>query len=169
MKSGQSNLFFNKITVSEAIEISGWTYPAPYELYNGDSSQETIEEILHTNYYSARNTDNNLVGYVCFGEGARVPGGYNAGIYSDTEIIDLGLGLKPELTGEGYGILLVKDAVKFLQKTENPSIVQLAVAVFNERAIKVYTRAGFKHEEQFVSAVKGENVEFLSMRLKLRS
>lgn len=159
-------LTLSKMLLDHAVEISHWTYPSPYEIYSMDGSEDTVHELLGEHYYSALNEQNELVRYLCFGDGARVPGGYRAGIYEDHSTLDIGLGLRPDLTGQGYGILLVRKAISFSENYA-PTTLQLVVASFNERAIRVYEEAGFIPLKQFYSLVDGKSVEFLQMKLEL--
>ncbi len=39
----------------------------------------------------------------CFGANAQVPGGRDANLYGGEDVIDIGLGMKPALTGKGIG------------------------------------------------------------------
>ncbi|WP_245744379.1 hypothetical protein [Bhargavaea ginsengi] len=81
----------------EAREITGWAYPPPYDFYNMDG--EGAEELGE---YEAVVEDGLLIGFFCTGAEARVPAGYGAGAYSKEDgIIDIGLGMKPERTGQG--------------------------------------------------------------------
>ena len=54
----------------------------------------------------------------------------------------LGWGLKPELCGRGFGFKFISECIDFSLKkyNYNGEYVKCAVAVFNERAIKVYKK-----------------------------
>lgn len=134
--------------------IATWTYPEPYSLYNMDDDEETLEELMDGSYYAALDEKEELIGFICTGEAARVPGGYVAGIYNNEEKIDIGLGLRPDLTGSGQGGLFLKESLSFIRNLTNQSQLQLVVATFNERAIKVYERAGFQKGITFLSRDK---------------
>ncbi|MFA9558402.1 GNAT family N-acetyltransferase [Evansella sp. AB-rgal1] len=162
------NITLSKMEFDHAVAISHWKYPSPYEIYSMDGSEDTIHELLGEHYYLALNEQNELVGYLCFGDGARVPGGYKAGIYEDHSTLDIGLGLHPDLTGQGYGTTLVQEGIRFSENYA-PTTLQLVVASFNERAISVYEKAGFVPMKQFYSPVDGKNVEFLQMKLDIKN
>ncbi|MBU9722837.1 GNAT family N-acetyltransferase [Bacillus alkalicola] len=145
-----------------AHHIASWQYPPPYELYSMDGSQETIQELLEGNYYVALK-DEAIYGYFCYGAGARVPGGYDAGIYDDKSLVDIGLGLHPNNTGKGLGMPFLLEMMHFLKTQLNPCAFQLVVATFNERAINVYKKVGFQPQQTFMSPVNGKPIEFLYM------
>ena len=103
------------ITKAQAKIISTWTYPTPYELYSFEDSLETIDELLTENYYVLEQ-EGEIIGYACFGQAARIPC-QEEGVYSEaSSTLDIGLGLAPQLCGQGQG-------------------ATLSVAYFNQRAI----------------------------------
>ncbi|WP_274366258.1 GNAT family N-acetyltransferase [Paenibacillus thermotolerans] len=160
-------LKFVPMTETIAGEISQWTYPHPYDLYSMDGSKECISELMNGDYFFVEDDCNQIIGFVCCGSSARVPGGYEAGIYKDDDVLDIGLGLRPEVTGKGLGSDFVYHAVQFIGTYFGKSKIQLVVAAFNERAIKAYRKAGFTLGELFHSRVSGKQVPFVVMRSKV--
>jgi [ribosomal protein S18]-alanine N-acetyltransferase len=59
------------------------------------------------------------------------------------DAIFYGLGLRPDLTGRGLGAAFVTAGLEFAHERFGRRRVVLDVAEFNERAIRVYERAGF--------------------------
>jgi [ribosomal protein S18]-alanine N-acetyltransferase len=143
--------------------ISTWTYPRPYDLYSMDGSEACISELLNGDYFYAEDDVGRLAGFVCVGNSARVPGGYEAGIYCNLDALDIGLGLHPELTGQGLGSDFLRLALQFVNGRLGSTEFQLVVAAFNERAIKAYEKAGFQRGIGFQSAVNNEPIPFVSM------
>ncbi len=143
-------------------EISTWTYEGIYSFYSMDSCWETIKELIDGTYYSVFE-NSNIIGYFCYGESAQVPGGRNKGLYSKAETIDMGLGLRPDLTGKGIGLEFVLKGIEFGINIYKPRIVRLTVAEFNKRAIRVYERAGFQIETSFINKRNEEEREFIIM------
>ena len=92
-------------------------------------------------HYACIDTDGALIGYYCFGEDARIPT-IEENVYDDS-FLDVGLGLRPDLCGKGNGLAFFNNGLDYAQKTFHTNCFQLSVAVFNERAIKVYQKAGF--------------------------
>lgn len=107
------------------------------------------------------------MGFICCGESARVPGGTSIGLYQEEGYLDIGLGLDPDLTGQKIGSVFLKQSLAFLQNQFNSSHFRLVVATFNERAIKVYERTGFKRDKEFYSKVHDEDMIFISMKMEM--
>ncbi|WP_422660907.1 GNAT family N-acetyltransferase [Paenibacillus sp. EC2-1] len=143
--------------------ICSWEYPAPYDFYSFDSSEEAMEELLNGEYFVVLNRENQLTGYFCYGQSARVAGGYPAGIYLNEERLDIGLGMNPAFTGQGQGRIFVAEGLQFMKERYLHDRFRLVVACFNTRAKKVYIENGFMERSRFYSEVKGKKVEFLWM------
>jgi [ribosomal protein S18]-alanine N-acetyltransferase len=155
---------FFPMTEPVAQIISNWTYPKPYDLYSMDGSEACFSELMNGDYFYAEDNAGRLAGFVCLGNSARVPGGYEAGIYSNSHALDIGLGLHPDLTGKGLGSEFLGHALQFMNSRLSNTEYQLVVAAFNERAIKAYEKAGFQRGKVFHSAVNNERIPFVCMR-----
>jgi hypothetical protein len=85
----------------DAEEIATWRYPVPYSMY--DLTKDHIPVLVNAKnrYFSVRDGPGQLMGYCCFGGEARVLGGKYTG--NDAEVLDVGLGMKPEKVGKGQG------------------------------------------------------------------
>src|SRR5216117_707294 len=55
-----------------------------------------------------------------------------------------GLGLRPDLTGRGLGERMVQAQLEYAREHWSPQTFRLFVAAFNERAISLYGRLGFR-------------------------
>jgi len=150
------------ITEPEAREISRWRYEEPYSMYDGEPS--SVPSLLDERfaYHSVRDERGELAGYFCFGEDAQVPEGRRLGLYDETAL-DLGLGMRPGLTGRGIGLSFVEAGLRFAAERYAPAALRLTVAVFNERAIRVYTNAGFESMTTFGGSMVSGGREWLLM------
>jgi [ribosomal protein S18]-alanine N-acetyltransferase len=139
---------FRPITASDAEEISRWRYPEPYSTYNGDAA--SVPGLLNPryNYHAVTGPGGDLVGYFCFGADATIPAGRERGFYTE-DALDVGLGMRPDLTGRGRGPDFVRAGLDFARQTYDPETFRLTVASFNQRAIKVYETAGFRTLREF--------------------
>jgi len=139
-------LSFEQATPSELDEIATWRYEPPYDFYDGD--QEPV--VNPERFFMARDGDGKLVGFLYF-----EPRG---------DVLEYGLGLRPDLNGCGLGLELVRAGLEFGRDRFRPGGVVLSVAAFNDRARIVYERAGFvvtgRHVRNFP---KWGDVEFLDM------
>ncbi|CAA9587940.1 MAG: hypothetical protein AVDCRST_MAG88-4296 [uncultured Thermomicrobiales bacterium] len=154
---------FAPMTEPDARAVAAWRYEGPYALYNADPARldETLRALLapRNHYYAVRTTEDGLVGTFCFGPDAQVPGGD----YDDLDALDIGLGLRPELTGRGLGEAFLLAGLAFAREqfVPAPTRFRLTVATFNRRAIRVYEHAGFRPTHRFVRPSDGH--EFLQM------
>lgn len=155
-------MIIKEMDIKDAVEISTWIYMEPYSLYSLDGSQETIEELMDGTYYTVTN-EGKIIGYFCYGKSAQVPGGRNQGLYGAKDAMDIGLGLRPDLTGKGMGAKFVLKGIEFGIGKFNPGIVRLTVAAFNKRAIRVYERVGFITAGNFINKRNEEEREFIIM------
>lgn len=143
-----SVLRFEKINLDWAREIATWQYGPPYEMYSfkPEDFEENLNHLLNPDYgYAcAINEQGQLVGYSCFGEDARVTGGdYEA------DALDVGLGLRPELTGQGLGTNFLLSSLDFAREQYSPVAFRTTVAEFNQRSQRVCEKAGFREVQRF--------------------
>jgi hypothetical protein len=90
------------ITPSDARGISRWRYDEPYAIYDGDPN--SVDALLqpHFSYHSVYDEHGDLTGYFCFGEDAQVAAGKRLGVYQVEPALDVGLGMRPDLTGRAW-------------------------------------------------------------------
>ena len=152
------------ITPRDARAISRWRYEGPYSIYNGDPT--SVDSLLQPRlrYHSVYDECGDLVGYFCFGEDARVSAGKRLGVYGREVALDIGLGMRPDLTGRGLGEEFVHAGLRFAREVYSPRAFRLTVAAFNRRAIRVYERTGFETTETFGAPTRGGGRQWLLMR-----
>jgi ribosomal-protein-alanine N-acetyltransferase len=126
--------------------LATWRYPPPYDFYDGD-----VDPVLNPErFFGARDERGELVGVYYFEQ--KPPD------------LDYGLGLRPDLVGAGLGLEFFLAGLAFGRERYRPRRVFLHVAEFNERARRVYERAGFRVVSTHVRSFErfGE-VPFLTM------
>jgi RimJ/RimL family protein N-acetyltransferase len=137
----------HRISQQDAIHIASWQYESPYSLYN--LSQVDIPVLLDTNnqYFAVKDDDGLTIGYCCFGKEARVSGGE----YSDLEqlVIDVGIGMHPEMIGKGLGMAFVDTVLRFASEEFNPGRFRASIAAFNKRSQKTFQKLGFIETHNF--------------------
>lgn len=127
-------------------ETAGWVYEPPYDFYDGRHEQVQNPE----RHFSAVDESGALVGFYYY--------------EFDDGVLTYGLGLRPDLTGLGHGLEFFKAGLEFGRERFRPKRIVLAVAAFNERAIKVYERAGFERTGAHVRTLPGfGDVDFIDM------
>jgi [ribosomal protein S18]-alanine N-acetyltransferase len=122
-------------------EIIGWHYDPPYNVY--DLATDDLEALLNPvyRYHQVVDRAGNLVGYCCYGEDARVPGGDYARV--EPEILDVGVGLHPGLVGQGLGGGFVKAILAYALVNYQPEYFRVSIADFNQRSLNTFRSAGF--------------------------
>ena len=131
-----------------------WHYDGVYAFYDMDQDPEDQDELLNPHsweetYHSVVDETGVLEGFFCFektGDG-----------------LDIGLGLRPDLTGKGLGMAFLEAGLVFAREKFRPSFFQLEVATFNQRAIRVYEKGGFTPTEVFMNETNGGLYEFVRM------
>ncbi|WP_239004770.1 GNAT family N-acetyltransferase [Paenibacillus tepidiphilus] len=168
-KDDYSAYTMHAMTEPEALSIAEWRYEAPYEFYNVTGEvEEVLAELLDGSYYAVRGNAEELVGFFCYGQAAQVPGGIRQGLYAGEHVLDIGLGLKPELTGQGRGLPFLQRGIEFGIKRFAPHKLRLSVAAFNARAIALYSKAGFTPAGSFVNAAGEWTTTFQLMEMECR-
>jgi len=145
-----------KLTIEQATQaalddMETWRYEPPYDFYDGDADPVLNPE----RYFVARDENGALAGFYYFEEKG--------------DALEYGLGLRPDLTGQGLGAEFFADGLAFGRELYRPSRVVLSVAAFNRRAIAVYERAGFRHTGRHMrSFPRFGDVAFLDMEEEAR-
>ncbi|WP_249898110.1 GNAT family N-acetyltransferase [Paenibacillus sp. PK3_47] len=155
---------FSRMEEQEARQIADWKYEPPYSMYNSNDPED-IGELMDGSYYAVHTYDHELIGFFCFGQNARVPGGTEQGLYTGDHVLDIGLGLKPEYTGMGRGLGFLRAGLDFAAAEFKPDKYRLTVAAFNKRAISLYHTAGFNVIGAFIKQNPGNSMEFAVMEL----
>ena len=139
--------FVKPIMEQDAKEVASWQYEPPYSLYS--ISAKDIPVLLNpkNRYFAVRDESDRLAGYCCFGDEAKVPGGvYPMG---EPDVLDLGLGMNPELVGKGLGTAFATAIIDFASKEYNPKRLRVSVASFNKRSQKVFLKLGYTETRSF--------------------
>ncbi len=124
--------------------IVNWVYDPPFSIYNMDGTNEAVEELLTQNYYAVLNEFNDVFGFYCIGESAQVPIGDKFNVYDDRSYLDIGLGLNPKYVGKGMGEEFINLGILYFENKYQNKQFRLTVLDFNERAIHLYQKIGFK-------------------------
>ena len=161
-----SSYVFAPMNDEEARAVVSWRYEAPYDFYDMANDPEGLEELLgpperHEGYYAVR-SDGELVGFFSFGPGGQLP----SFDYADDGYLDIGLGLRPDLTGRGHGLEFLLAGLEFGRRRFAPVGFRLAVATFNGRAIQVSERAGFRRVTVITHHPNGADYTFLLLTKK---
>src|SRR4051812_47827233 len=100
-----SRFAIRAMTAEDARDIAAWRYPEPYDFYDSDRDPGDLALLLDpagwgVQYFAADDlTDRRLAGFFQFK-------------VSD-DVVEIGLGLRPDLTGQGLGESLVATGLEF--------------------------------------------------------
>jgi len=140
--------------------VSNWHYDDVHSFYDMAADEDDLKIFMDTNNWqnitkAVLNENDELVGWASF--------------YTENDEFWLSLGLRPELTGRGLGEEFVSECVRYAisgYKLTNHAI-KLAVALFNQRAIKVYQRAGFIETNRTIRDTHIGKVDFIEMEKRI--
>jgi [ribosomal protein S18]-alanine N-acetyltransferase len=123
----------------DAEAVSSWRYPPPYDFYNDDGGPDAD---LAGRY--AIIEDGEVVGFCSFGIDGRVPGGD----YPDGPL-DVGMGMRPDLTGRGLGARYLSAVLAFGRRELGAMQFRATIAEVNARALRLCEHAGFRRVGRF--------------------
>jgi ribosomal-protein-alanine N-acetyltransferase len=147
-------LVFTQMSQDDAEEIADWRYDPPFDFYDARADETQLAHLLdpvrrENRAFSARGETGELVGFFTYKR--------------DGDAIVVGLGLRPDLTGQGLGTSFVEQGLDFARARFAPTRFRLDVAEFNERAATVYERAGFTRTRSFEEQTNGGTYPFIEM------
>jgi [ribosomal protein S18]-alanine N-acetyltransferase len=144
--------------------ILRWRYEGAYAIYNMEGDEAMAELLdLHSPYYAVRDERGELIGFLNVGTSSLVWESNEPGIYVDHGSIGIGLGMRPDLTGQGMGQAFVQACLDFVRRKFALEHFRLYVLTWNERAIRVYEKVGFRRVRSFLQSNMHGEREFLEM------
>ncbi len=146
-----------KRTAEDVREFITWTYDGVYSFYDNNIQEEKVNGFLNSididHFYSVIDEQGTLIGNCEFFHVGEAP----------EEIIAVGVQMKPSRTGKGNGLRFIEEIIEYGRVKIGYEHLELAVADFNKRAIKVYEKAGFKRKGNFQNNIRGEDYNFIIM------
>jgi ribosomal-protein-alanine N-acetyltransferase len=135
--------------------MARWHYPEPFSFYDWAEDPDDLAELLDPSsrgdaYFAVEDDAGELVGWFSFKR-------------KDSRTLQIGLGLRPDRTGQGLGGVFLQAGLKYARTRFRPEQFVLSVATFNKRAITVYERAGFAATHVFMHSTNGGEWEFVEM------
>ena len=115
-------------------EVATWHYEPPYDFYDLASDPEdeaAMRDPARAEHHRAVLDDD---------------GRLDAFWYFDRhgDVVEVGIGLRPDLTGRGPGESFLRAQLEYASQSWQPAMFRLFVAAWNERAIRLYERLGFR-------------------------
>lgn len=138
-----ATFFLIPMTEEHGMEISTWKYPEPYALYNWEPWNQMVRNqyefahpgIRESQYRSVMHPEYGLSGF--------------AQLFPMLRVTRLGLGLRPDLCDQGLGAAFVRAIAVEAARLNPQHQIDLEVFTWNDRALRAYEKAGFKHTDTY--------------------
>ena len=152
-------LLVEPLTAEQVRAFMAWEYAGSYAVYNMAPENEEDRRFFldpENGYFGICNESGELLGFCNFGADARVPGGdYGA------DAVDIGMGMRPDLTGQGMGVVYATAVFNFAMDHYPGQPQRVTIAAFNKRAQRLCSKFGFSEVSRFVREKDGR--EFMIM------
>lgn len=138
-------------------EVATWHYEPPYDFYDlasdPDDAAEMRDPARAVHYRAVLTEGGDLLDAFWYFDFDR-----------RGDAVEIGLGLRPDLTGRGLGESFLRAQLDYAADEWRPSTFRLFVAAWNERAVRLYERLGFREvgRERRRFELVGEH-EFIQM------
>jgi [ribosomal protein S18]-alanine N-acetyltransferase len=144
-----------RMSAAYAADIVTWRYPPPYDCYDMTDADPGVLASQDGGFFALID-GTGLIGFRSFGPDGQVPGG----VYDDSAL-DIGGGLRPDLTGQGRGREAIQTGLDFGQREFDPAAFRVTVATFNIRAQRVVAALGFRTIGSFRASADRRSYEVL--------
>ena len=118
------------MTVDDALRVGEWRNRDQWSVYDIDSPAVVLDEL--DLYWAVSDTaGETLVGFVCTGAAARVPG-----LDADPSFIDVGVGMSPDLVGQGRGSEFGEAVLEHLARRCPGQSLRAVIQAWNARSLR---------------------------------
>lgn len=140
------------------IIANNWHYEGAYAFYDMVNDKEDYDEIisseLRDDRYFQITQNGELLAFFCLEP-------------LNDKAVEVGLGLRPDLTGQGLGGQLMTRIEAFVVEKYDCEKIVLSVASFNLRALKVYLKAGYVEKRREILDSNGSKYEFIILEKRI--
>ena len=140
------------MTVGEAADVATWRYGGEWSVYDLATPQPILDNL--SSYYTVVSGED-LIGFCCIGIEARI-----AGMKVDPAILDVGMGMNPQLVGRGNGARFGEIVLQYLDDCHPASTLRAAVQAWNERSLRLTRRLGFEDAGELIVVQDGRSVNY---------
>lgn len=140
------------MTEPDAREMLSWQYEPPYAMYSmttiddADMPDEVAYLLDADNHFYAIYDSGEMIGHCVFHAEARVSGDSYA-----EDALDVGIGMRPDMTGQGRGRDITRQVLNFAREQYAPSMYRATIIAWNKRAQAVCLQNGFRQSRRFAS------------------
>lgn len=127
-------LHVRPLTIDDGMDIAMWRYPGPWAVYDSLEAPRPDE-----GYWAVCDAAGRLVGFCCLGDAARP-----AGLDAAPGTLDVAIGIRPQIAGQGWGAELGRTAVAYAGEVSDGRRIRCAVREWNDRGLDAARAAGFE-------------------------
>lgn len=149
------------MTEHDARRVAAWRYDGRWSIYDLSSAQPILDDLAN---YFAVTSGMRLVGFCCVGEAARVPG-----LPADPAVVDIGLGLDPELIGHGHGVSFGQAILTYLTDAYPDRQIRAVIQAWNEPSLRLTRQLGFDDEGELSTVQADRPVGYRILKRPNRS
>ncbi len=121
---------------ADAEAIATWRYEGPWDVYDSHPGDRLSAE---AGYQAVVDGAGNLVGFLCLGQEARVPG-----LAEADGLVDIGVGMRPELVGQGLGRAFGAVVVSHVARCCGEIPLRAVIQSWNQRSLRMAQGLGFR-------------------------
>lgn len=135
--SGEPAFRVRPLELSDAEAIAAWRYEGPWSVYDSRPGDGLLSAA--DGYHAVADEAGSLVGFLCLGQEARVPG-----LAADENVVDVGVGMRPDLVGHGLGPAFGAAVLDYVRGRRGDLPLRAVVQSWNERSLRLTRRLGFR-------------------------
>jgi RimJ/RimL family protein N-acetyltransferase len=121
------------LTPEQGEAMARWAYPGPWAVYDVTGPIDPAE-----GFWAVVDDAGAVAGFACFGVEARVPG-----LEERPGVLDVGVGMRPDLTGKGLGRAFAEAVLDHGQAVSGASRMRAVVQDWNARSRRLLDSLGF--------------------------
>lgn len=144
-----------ELSAAEGLEVVTWRYSAPWSGY--DVTEPLRDE---DGFRALQDATGALVAFTCTGAEARVPG-----MTAADDVLDVGWGLRPDLTGQGLGREVVLTAAAEALRRSRDRRLRCVVQAWNERGLRAARAGGFVPVAEHTTPSESTPVRYVVLEL----
>jgi ribosomal-protein-alanine N-acetyltransferase len=147
-------LVVRPLTSAHTEDISSWQYDGPWRIYDSTPDGAITAE---SGYQAVADSGTDaLVGYICLGAEARVPG-----LGAEPGVLDVGAGMRPDLVGSRVGTEFGATVLGHIAALAGEARLRAVVQSWNERSLRLCAGLGFQPVGTHTCVQDGHEVSYV--------
>jgi [ribosomal protein S18]-alanine N-acetyltransferase len=122
-----------QLTIEDGLTLAALPQPGAWQVYDALEPFPADE-----GYWAVADSADALLGFCCLGEPARA-----AGATGDPSVLDIAIGIRPDLSGQGWGRELGRAAVSYARSVARDRRLRTTVPEWNTVGLHVAEQSGF--------------------------